>query len=63
MLHDILLGMSDIKRINFNVKTDVWRELKMMALLNNYNSLSDMFNSWIASAILRQREKQKENKE
>jgi len=44
-------------RVNFNLKDDLFKELKIFVIKNNYANMTELFKFWITSALEMQREK------
>jgi len=46
-------------RVNFNLKNEKYKELKIFAIKNNFASLTALLTHWIDLALEMQREKEK----
>lgn len=57
MIYLSLKGGYKMPRVNFNLKDDLFKELKIFVIKNNYANMTELFKFWITSALEMQREK------
>jgi len=49
-------------RVNFNIDNDDYKELKIFSIRQGFVTLTDLFKSWIKTALHQQREQDKNKK-